>query len=973
MTDYPLISKSRGATAFKKALQGFFTSLVQTIAQSGVLYNSPELMENIHAWISALSSAGNRPFRHTSTVVSLAITGALCDVAADIVESVAKKNRQKETEAKKARPNKGRVTTLEKEVQELEQKLETVDASISDWFSTVYVHRFRDVHHTIRVECVEALGEWIMVYSDKFFDGEHLRYLGWVLSDPNPATRAETLKQLQRLFRDKSKLAGLKTFTERFRPRIVEMATQDAETNVRAAAVQLLDILREAGLLEPDDVDTVGKLVFDSEPKVRKAVVGFFAETINAAYEQHIEDMGGQEAISEALDDPDEDEEQTHPRLEWLKLKCLVEQLLAYETAETDLPTQIERIGSSGTNYSLIAAGIESSFFLATQALYDAVPEIRSWEVLAGYLLHDHSQTPAEGGEDVQTVLKQTCKLEDKEETILLDVLAAAVKTRLQHLADAQKDKKKTKTEKQALKEEHAEMVKQLSNVIPQLLKKFGAVPEAASLCLRLERQLDLDIFQELRQTAALGALLDDVNRQFLSHTHEHVLEEAVESILHALSNEETQESAEAKVQGLWESLIDTFNAIRGERASLSTRGTLDSNSLTALTSIALRISKLAKISEPAILDVPSASSNQPKSRKGPAIQKLPPIISLLQILDRGLPSDDTDMEVDAEEDMLARHTMNAVTFYFAWKCRDIAECIQKKQPILEETLEHVASRRDACIKSLTRIMESRRGADDVRLEAAYVLLDISNMFYSLQNVKAKAQAERPQNGETAEDEEEDGEEDWRALCQKIDAPTTKLLVQILGAAEANLAKRTKRQVEEPDVDDDPIDPDDEPESSDDEDEEDAENVEGMSPKAIRILMATGRLCFLGSRMVHGVRVGTLGEDVRKRLERNKFKLGNDWKEVVNHLNDAGEKGTGPKPQRSKPAAAKAAPKPKATPKAKATPRSKPASKKKGRRRNFESEDEDEEEISDIEDEEDELEEEENEGGELADDAIEDD
>jgi cohesin complex subunit SA-1/2 len=553
VTEYPLIAKAKdgGGQAFRNALHGFFFTLVQTVAQSELLYENQELLENISVWLGAISSTGNRPFRHTSTVASLAITTALATVAGDLVESAAKRQRQSEAESKKSRVNKARVSAANKEVDEFTQKLQIVDSALGDWFSVVFVHRYRDVDPKIRVDCVAALTNWIITYPDRFFDGTHLRYLGWVLSDSHPPTRVEVLHQLTRLFRDQDKLAGLKTFTERFRPRIVEIATRDSENNVRATAVDLLDILREAGFLEPDDIDSVGKLIFDTDAKVRRSVVGFFAENVNAAYEAIVEDMGGEDVLNEALAPSDEDNQEYHnPRLEWLKLKCLVDQLLAYD--EDELPSQILPLVPSGAELGLIEAGIESRFSLAAQALYDAMPEIQSWEVLAGYLLYDHSQPATNGAsDDAETMLRQNCQLEEKHETVLLDILNAAVRSRLQHLAQAQKDKKKTKAQRESDKEDQADMARRLSLLIPQLLKKFGALPEAAALCLRLERELNLDVFQELRQNAALTALLDDISKQFLTHHNERVLAEAIGSIQHAQGNDELRDIVALKVHSM--------------------------------------------------------------------------------------------------------------------------------------------------------------------------------------------------------------------------------------------------------------------------------------------------------------------------------------------------------------------------------------------------------------------------------------
>ncbi|CAO2655394.1 Nn.00g104580.m01.CDS01 [Neocucurbitaria sp. VM-36] len=905
VTEYPLIAKAKdgGGQAFRNALHGFFLILVQTIAQSGLLYENPELIENISVWLGAMSSTGNRPFRHTSTVASLAITTALALVAADIVENTAKRMRQSEAESKKSRVNKARVSAADKEVAEYNQKLQVVENALDDWFNVVYVHRYRDVDPRIRVDCVIALADWIIAYPDKFFDGTKLRYLGWVLSDPNPPTRVEVLHQLARLFRDENKLAGLKTFTERFRPRIVEIATHDAENNVRAAAVDLLDILREAGFLEPDDIDSVGKLIFDSDAKVRKSVVGFFAENVNAAYEALVEDMGGEEALNEALAPTDEDDEGYHnPRLEWLKLKCLVDQLLSYDEDEAELPSQIERISSTGAELGLIAVGVESRFSLAAQALSDAIPEIRSWEVLAGYLLYDHSQAIQNGGgDDAETLLRQNCQLEEKHETALLDVLNAVVRLRLQRLAETQKDKKRTKAQRESDKEDQADMARRLSLLIPQLLKKFGALPEAAALCLRLERELNLDVFQELRQNAALTALLDDINKQFLTHHNERVLMEAIGSIMHAQGNDELKETVSLKIQSLWDDLINTFDALRRGK-DFSIRGNLNQNILVGVSNVVLKMAQLAKTSDASVLDHITAPAKS-KGRGKKAALDTPPISSLLQILDRGVLIEDLDAETEEAEDALVRHAMSVMLMYLLWKCRECATHVEEGTSMPDDELTNLVERRDICVTALMRIMESRKGADEVRLEAANLLLDIYTMFRTLKAKKGKT-AKTPKKTQSRGSNA--ANDDWEALCRDIDGNTTKLILQILTASENNLAKLANKRLEEPDVDDDPIDPDDEPES----DDEDATDERGVSDKQVRALLAEQSLCAFGGRIVQAVHVGALDSDgsdaVRKRLERNKAKLTATWKEVVNHLDAVKQRKGGAKKAAHQPAAKQA-------------------------------------------------------------------
>lgn len=198
------------------------------------------------------------------------------------------------------------------------------------------------------------------------------------------------------------------------------MATRDADSGVRAATVELLDVVREVGYLEPEDVDTVGRLLFDSEPKVRKAVVGFFVENISDLYEAKLEELGGEETVTEALDGDDDG-----PTMGWIKLKCLVEVLATYDLADGAEP---EDEAVSGEKTVLKGGDAESRFSLAGCVLWDAFEELSDWEGVARYLLFDHSAHAEESDEgDVQKKVKGMVALGASEEAILLQVLNASV------------------------------------------------------------------------------------------------------------------------------------------------------------------------------------------------------------------------------------------------------------------------------------------------------------------------------------------------------------------------------------------------------------------------------------------------------------------------------------------------------------------------------------------------------------------
>jgi cohesin complex subunit SA-1/2 len=686
VADYPLIAKNKSAAVFKTTLISFFNSLIRSIAANDVLYNEAELIENIHIWVSTMSSASSRPFRHTATVIALAVLSALAEEGRKLVDARAQALRHAESESKKARKNQKRIDEIQAVAQQKADLEVQLKGTIADWFDTVFLHRYRDVDPKVRTDCVSHLGEWIRIYPDHFFDGVHLRYLGWVLSDLSAQTRVEVVKQLQKIYKDETKVPGLRMFTERFRPRMVEMAARDADGSVRVAAIELLELLRAAGLLEPDDIDTISKLIYDTDARIRKAVVPFFLAGVNETFDLKIDELGGNDAVEEAL--PTADEEDTEqPSSAWLKLKSLAE-LLYSLNPEDDLPTTIER-GSGLEGDTLVAAGTESRCTLAAQAISTKMDELAKWEVIAGCLLFDHSQSgAAQSSEDIRARFEKQCQLTDMEEVILLDVLNTSVKTAITDVAEAtaeaagttrKQTKKLTKQQQQEQLETREAAAQRLAQLIPKLLKKFGASAEAASAVLRLEHVLNLEVFQELRQdSTTYNAMLDDINKQFLTHENRQVLFEASDALRHAKSFEELGEITEGKLQALWD---DTTHALVGlcKGEDVDVRGSIDAIVLKKLQSTVLRIANLARISDcTQVLETPRTSGSAKQRRKQQSDSGVVPLDLLLDLVVRGRLTNTScasqsqsvsqrNRELDAIEDEVSENAAQCLVFYFMW------------------------------------------------------------------------------------------------------------------------------------------------------------------------------------------------------------------------------------------------------------------------------------------------------------------
>ena len=852
-TDYPLVSKAKSNASFRSTLSGFFATLISSCHAAGLLYSDLAILENIEVWVHTMSSSTLRPFRHTATVIALTIGNTLCTIAADIAENAARTMRQKEGEQKKKSVNKERVKALEAKVAEGERRRAQVLDSMKDLLDAVFVHRYRDVDPKIRLECVTALGTWISTLPDVYFDGMHLRYLGWVLSDISAATRAEVVKQLAKLFKNKDNAPRLRTFTEKFRARIVEMAVRDSEVSVRAATVELLDMIRKTGLLEPDDIDIVGGLIFDAEPRVRKAVAGFFAENINDLYELTVEDFGGEEGLADAFGEEVEDDFDA-PRASWLKLKCIAEALQSYDAEDDEQGSVLRGVGAGG---GLIATGVVSRYAMAARTIYDGIPVAREWEVLAGYLLFDLSSTeqPSEGA---GATLESRCKLNEKEAILLLELFNVAIEARLSEAIEAETDKRghKTKAQRGASREIRENTALRLAKILPQLLKKFGSHPSTASAVLRLGQVLDLEIFQELRQdSTTYASLLDDINKQFLTHTDEGVLAEASTAILHAREFEDLEDVTEGKVQELWDDTVSTLRALMNS---------WQDDNVSELCNTVRRIANLASISDcVAVFDLEVRSTSKKKANP----QSTASPLSLLMEIIRS-PELDNGAGEEADETLI--NAVKAVLFYYMWTVRSLQTAIPSGTAMSEfPDLAPFA-------QSLETLVDNRPAASLVRLTALGTILDIYTLFATFRHVNI------PANHENARK--------IQSLVQHIPTSAEALISSTYTALEKSFAKKSHRTLEAAPDDDLASDPED---SSDDEDEDEPNQAQQET------LMSEKRLCELAGKMVFAI-VGRVLDcegpnkgKIRERLKRNKLKLGSNLKEVVAYLDE-------PKPKAKK-------------------------------------------------------------------------
>ena len=895
ITDYPLISKAKQYSAFRAVLADFFGALIKTMHATSVLHEDHALFENIQLWVDTMSSAGIRPFRHTATVISLTISTALCEVARDLQNHIARTRSQLEAEKKKRSVNKGRVSTLTETIAKAEGRLEHVESLIKDEFDAVFVHRYRDVDPKIRVECVAALGSWILTYRKMFLEGQYLRYLGWVLSDTVPQTRLEVVNQLRKMFKDPQKLSALRSFTERFRPRLVEMAIRDAEPGVRASTIELLELLRVSELLEPDDVDSVGQLIFDSEPRVRKAVAKFFVANIDDLFQAQIDEVG-EEQLGEHL--PEETEDYLKPIQSWIKFKCLAQTLKSY-AREDDEETPEET-----SHDILLGSSLDSRYVLATQAIFNHMPELADWETLAGYVLYDHSQL------DEDSPVDALYKLNEGEETVLLEVLDNAVKLHLLQLTETVPERKggrRKQADKDELLEKQERSAHDLTKLIPQLLNKYGSVPKAASAILRLEHLLNMDLLSDLQQsTTTYTALLDDINKQFMSHSDRSVLAEASIALLNAKKYEQSKEATDNKVQEMYGNTVEDLQKLLNKQ-NIEARGTLPIKTLKEISNTLSRLSNLASIS-----DCTNILETRPSARKQKGAAPNPsPLNLLLGLAKRGVPDDDTTESFVQLEDEVTLSVSRIILFYFMWKVQILKLSFESGDvsAITDAYFDSLVTCRDDYLEVIFDVTSPRPLTDPIRIQALSTVLDLFTLISTLRNVSPSKGSKVPDSITSKA----------RSLVIETPSQVQSLVAKTHEGLEKHFARLSRRtldsaiaadRAESAALDDPtapPVDPDedDPPESSDEEDN--ADPSQQYTSKAARqqaTLVAEQSLCEFTGKIVLAViaRVfdaspqSPLRGNYKQRLLRNRTRLGQNYREVLAYLEDPKDKSKKTKP-----------------------------------------------------------------------------
>ena len=279
---------------------------------------------------------------------------------------------------------------------------------------------------------------------------------------------------------------------------------------------------------------------------------------------------------------------------------------------------------------------------------------------------------------------------------LLLEVLKEAVKQRLLEAVESEIDKKgkKSKVRSEESREIQESIALHLAQVIPRLLRKFGTNPTTAAVVLQLEHVLNLEVFEELRQdSTTYASLLDDINKQFLTHVDEGVLAEASNAILHARSYEDLEEVTEGKIQELWSDTISTL------RLHVTSKKSEETTDLVGLCNTISRISHLVSVAD----CIGVFESEEHFNFK---MSNTPSAISPARILTELIQNEyaDVDEEEKEQRDEIITGSIKALLFYHMWIVRSLKNSLATNTPTLK------LPDWDSFASALLSLMQSRSG-----------------------------------------------------------------------------------------------------------------------------------------------------------------------------------------------------------------------------------------------------------------------
>lgn len=274
--EYPFISTNKSIRFFRRNVADFFEALILVGHEKGALYVEEEdsdstslaspMMNDIVAWLTALSTSNVRPFRYVATSLLLVLQTTICQQSVSLIVALEKQQRQLNTarnnRSRNQRAQERKIEIISAAIDKFSREVDTLAEYSTDLFQNVFVRRYKDVDSAIRIECVKALGQWMTIHIETFLQAKYLRYLGWLLSDPNDNVREEVTRSLHKVYkyvttRSDMLSLGLRKFTERFKRQLLNMLWGENHVSTKIQLIGIYHELLGLGFLGDGEINEI--------------------------------------------------------------------------------------------------------------------------------------------------------------------------------------------------------------------------------------------------------------------------------------------------------------------------------------------------------------------------------------------------------------------------------------------------------------------------------------------------------------------------------------------------------------------------------------------------------------------------------------------------------------------------------------------------------------------------------------------
>ncbi|KAF5098739.1 hypothetical protein D0Z00_001898 [Geotrichum galactomycetum] len=312
------------------------------------------------------------------------------------------------------------------------------------------------------------------------------------------------------------------------------MSCLDSDTPVRVATIELLKILRDVGFLEENDVEIVSSLIYDSEPRVRRAVSKFLVshvtEQVKAAHDEfNANELKKLKTNFSELDDS------------WIIFKYLASLLKVSQSFDHGNPANAK---PDQVDLQDLYPSRSSRTSLAGSSLWEAgFGDQCEWSALVEQLLFDFSSLESKAKTSSSKRFVEFYAIGSSDSLILLEALYGFVKGSIDAVKRAEGRRAKKITDSDA-EELLSKIQEDLITAIPKLLENYSHSPEAVAQVMKLHELLDLNICRHyLIQTGGedqyTNQLMDFIVKQFKTHNQSIVIEECANVFLKATTSED--------------------------------------------------------------------------------------------------------------------------------------------------------------------------------------------------------------------------------------------------------------------------------------------------------------------------------------------------------------------------------------------------------------------------------------------------